>query len=183
MTQDIDPNAVVAFWKAAGPERWFAKDDAFDAEFGRRFMAAHLAAARRDLDDWGATPEGALALLILLDQFPRNVWRGTGHAFATDPLGRRVALQTVAADLDLALENDLRRFVYLPLQHSEGMEDQDRQVELFQTRMTRAPDDRWAEHHRGIIVRFGRFPHRNPALGRDSTPEELAWLAEEGFKG
>ncbi len=183
MTEDIDPNAVVAFWKAAGPDRWFAKDDAFDAAFSRRFMAAHLAAARRELDAWGATPDGALALIILLDQFPRNVWRGTGHAFATDPLGRRVALQTVAADLDLALENDLRRFVYLPLQHSEGMEDQDRQVEFFQTRMSRAPDDRWAEHHRDIIVRFGRFPHRNAALGRESTPEELAWLADEGFKG
>lgn len=183
MTHDIAPNDVVAFWKAAGPEKWFAKNDAFDVEFERRFMAAHLMAARRRLDGWSDTAEGSLALLILLDQFPRNVWRDAGHAFATDPLARMFARRAIAADQDLELENDLRRFIYLPLQHSEDPADQDRQVELFQTRMTREPDDRWAEHHRGIIARFGRFPHRNAALGRETTPEEAAFLQEDGFKG
>ncbi len=162
---------------------WFKKDDAFDARFRERFEAAHLAAARRELDPWAETPEGSLALLILLDQFPRNVFRGTGHAFATDPLARHFASRALAAGHDLQIEGDIRRFFYLPFQHSEDRADQDRQRELFQTRMDRKPDDRWAEHHHDVIVRFGRFPHRNRALGRETTPEEQAFLDEDGFKG
>ncbi len=162
---------------------WFAKDDAFDAEFRRRFHDAHVAAARRELDDWAETAEGSLALLILLDQFPRNSFRGAGHAFATDPLARMFAKRALNAGYDLEIEGDIRRFFYLPLQHSEDMADQDRQQALFQTRMERTPDDRWAEHHREIIARFGRFPHRNRALGRETTPEEQAFLDEDGFRG
>jgi len=162
---------------------WFAKDDAFDAEFRRRFHDAHVAAARRELDDWAETAEGSLALLILLDQFPRNSFRGAGHAFATDPLARMFAKRALNAGHDLEIEGDIRRFFYLPLQHSEDMADQDRQQALFQTRMERTPDDRWAEHHREIIARFGRFPHRNRALGRETTPEEQAFLDEDGFRG
>jgi len=183
MTPDITPSAVVAFWKEAGPARWFAKDDAFDADVRRRFHDAHVAAARRELDDWADTAEGALALLILLDQFPRNSFRGTAHQFATDPLARMFAHRALDAGHDLAGENEMRRFFYLPLQHSEAMADQDRQLELFQTRMTRKPDDRWAEHHHGVVARFGRFPHRNRLLGRETTPEEQAFLDEDGFKG
>lgn len=162
---------------------WFAKDDAFDAEFRGRFHDAHVAAARRELDDWAETAEGSLALLILLDQFPRNSFRGAGHAFATDPLARMFAKRALDAGHDLEIEGDIRRFFYLPLQHSEDMADQDRQQALFQTRMERTPDDRWAEHHREIIARFGRFPHRNRALGRETTPEEQAFLDEDGFRG
>lgn len=182
MTQDIAPSAVIAFWKEAGPGKWFARDDAFDAEFRRRFETAHFAAARRELDHWAASAEGSLALLILLDQFPRNVWRGTGHAFATDPLARHFALAAIDAGLDRQIENDLRRFVYLPLQHAEDMTLQDRQLALFQT-MERPADDRWAEHHHAVIGRFGRFPHRNRALGRQTTPEEQAFLDADGFRG
>ena len=160
---------------------WFRKDDAFDAEFRRRFETAHHAAARRELDDWAQTPEGALALLILLDQFPRNSFRYTGHAFATDPLARMFAHRALDAGHDLQIEGDIRRFFYLPLQHSEDPADQDRQVELFQTRMARKPDDRWAEHHQGIIARFGRFPHRNAVLGRPSTDEETAFGLEPAW--
>ena len=174
--------AVVGFWKEAGPGKWFAKDDAFDAEFRDRFMEAHLAAARRELDHWAETPFGSLALMILLDQFPRNVWRGTGHAFATDPLARHYAIQALDAGQDQVVENDLRRFFYLPLQHAEDMALQDRQVALFQA-MEREPNDRWAEHHHGVIARFGRFPHRNRALGRETTPEEQLFLDEDGFRG
>ena len=174
--------AVVGFWKEAGPGKWFAKDDAFDAEFRDRFMEAHLAAARRELDHWAETPFGTLALLILLDQFPRNTWRGTGHAFATDPLARHFAVQALDAGQDQLVENDLRRFFYLPLQHAEDMALQDRQVALFQG-MEREPNDRWAEHHHGVIARFGRFPHRNRALGRQTTPEEQLFLDEDGFRG
>ena len=183
MSADISPSDVVAFWKEAGPDKWFAKDEAFDALFRRRFHDAHVAAARRELDHWAETAEGSLALLILLDQFPRNSFRGTGHAFATDPLARTFARHALDAGHDLQVSNDLRRFFYLPLQHSEDLADQDRQVELVQTRMERAPDDRWAEHHRDVIARFGRFPHRNPALGRETTAEEAEFLKADGFTG
>jgi uncharacterized protein (DUF924 family) len=183
MSTDITPSDVVAFWKEAGPSKWFARDEAFDAEFRRRFHDAHVAAARRERDDWADTAEGSLALLILLDQFPRNSFRDTGHAFATDPLARMFANRALAAGHDRAIEGDMRRFFYLPLQHSEDRADQDRQVELFQTRMERKPDDRWAEHHQGIIARFGRFPHRNRALGRETTPEEQVFLEADGFRG
>lgn len=180
MTQDITPSAVVAFWKEAGPGKWFARDDAFDAEFRRRFHDAHVAAARRELDDWADTPEGVLALLILLDQFPRNSFRGTGHQFATDPLALTFAERAVDAGLHLAFDFPLRNFILLPFQHSERLEDQDRYMAL-------AADDsealKWGEIHRDIIVRFGRFPHRNPALGRETTAEEQAFLDGGGFGG
>ena len=129
------------------------------------------------------TPEGSLALLILLDQFPRNVFRGTGHAFATDPLARMFASRALEAGHDLQIEGDIRRFFYLPFQHSEDLVDQARQMALFQTRMERTSTDRWAEHHHGVIARFGRFPHRNRALGRETTAEEKAFLDEDGFRG
>ena len=182
MSTQIDPKTVVGFWKAAGPDKWFAKDEAFDAQFRDRFMDAHIAAARRELDGWMDTAEGALALMILLDQFPRNVWRNTGHAFATDPLARHLALSALDAGRDQEVENDLRRFFYLPLQHAEDLALQERQVALFQA-MDRPADDRWAEHHHGVIARFGRFPHRNAALGRETTPDEAAFLEEDGFRG
>lgn len=183
MSTPITPSDVVAFWKEAGPSKWFAKDDDFDTLFRERFEAAHFAAARRELDRWMETPEGSLALMILLDQFPRNAFRGTGHAFGTDPLGRMFAARALEAGHDLQTEGDIRRFFYLPFQHSEDRADQDRQLELFQTRMDRKPDDRWAEHHHAVVVRFGRFPHRNAALGRETTPEEQAFLDEDGFRG
>jgi len=183
MSTDITPSAVVAFWKEAGPGKWFAKDDAFDSRFRRGFGDAHFAAARRELEPWAETPEGSLALLILLDQFPRNVFRGTGHAFATDPLARMFAKRALEAGHDLQVEGDIRRFFYLPFQHSEDRADQDRQLELFQTRMDRKPDDRWAEHHHAVVVRFGRFPPRHAALGRETTPEAQGFLDEAGFRG
>ena len=178
----ITPSDVVAFWKEAGPKMWFARDEAFDARFRARFAAAHEAAARGELDQWAETPEGSLALLILLDQFPRNVFRGQARAFATDPLARQVAARAVYAGHDEAVDNDLKRFFYLPFQHSEALADQERQLALFQ-RMERPADDRWAEHHHRVIATFGRFPHRNRALGRETTPEEQAFLDQDGFRG
>jgi uncharacterized protein (DUF924 family) len=176
----ITPSAVVAFWKDAGPARWFAKDAAFDTEFRDAGRAAHWAAARRELDDWIETPEGALALMILLDQYPRNSFRGTAHQFATDPLARMFAAQAVARGHHLTFATDLRNFLLLPFEHSERLEDQDRYLELI-------GDDadlrKWGEIHRDIIVRFGRFPHRNRCLGRETTPEEQAFLDTGGFGG
>lgn len=173
------PGDVVAFWRAAGPQRWFATDAAFDAEFDRRFREAHFAAARRELDDWADTPEGGLALLLLLDQFPRNAYRGTGHAYATDPLARHFAAAMVASGDDAKVARQLRMFCYLPFQHSEALEDQEHAVALMQA----LGDAKWALHHRDIIRRFGRFPHRNAALGRESTADERAFLAGGGFGG
>lgn len=161
---------------------WFAKDAAFDARFRERFEAAHFMATRRELDHWAETPEGSLALLILLDQFPRNTFRGTAHQFATDPLARHFSIQALDAGQDQLVENDLRRFFYLPLQHAEDLALQDRQVALFQS-MERPADDRWAEHHHKVIATFGRFPHRNRALGRETTPHEQAFLDKDGFSG
>lgn len=182
MSQTVKPEAVVDFWREAGPEKWFAKDDAFDADFRRRFEDAHFQAARREHDGWAESAYGALALMILLDQFPRNVWRNTGHAYATDPLALHFARAAVDAGHDRAVDEPLRRFFYLPFQHSEVMADQDRALALFQT-MDREPDDRWAEHHHAVVARFGRFPHRNRALGRETTPEEQGFLDEDGFTG
>ncbi|MBO9500615.1 DUF924 family protein [Brevundimonas sp. A19_0] len=180
MTQDITPSDVIAFWKAAGPEKWFAKDEAFDAEFKDRFLEAHMAGARRELDGWMRTAEGALALIILLDQLPRNAFRDTAHQFATDPLALSLAKDAVARGHLERTEAGLRKFLLLPFEHSERLEDQDRFIDLIGD----DPEDlKWARIHRDIIVRFGRFPHRNPSLGRETTPEEQAFLDEGGFGG
>jgi uncharacterized protein (DUF924 family) len=170
---------VVAFWRDAGPSKWFRGGDAFDAECRERFGEAHHAAARREFDGWLATAEGALALLLLLDQIPRNLFRGSGHAFATDGLARHFARLALDAGHDAAFEPALRAFFYLPLEHSEALADQDRSVALFEA-LGDANYRDYAVAHRDVIVRFGRFPHRNAALGRDSTPDEQAWLDAGG---
>lgn len=175
------PSDVVDFWHKAGPQAWFAKDDAFDGRC-RAFEPAHHAAARRELDAWEATPEGALALCLLLDQFPRNLYRGSAHAFATDPLARSVADRALAAGHDRAVDADLRAFFYLPFEHAEDAALQARSVALFEATGD-AEYARFAVLHRDLIARFGRFPHRNRALGRASTPEEEAFLAGGGFAG
>lgn len=173
--------AVIAFWKQAGPKRWFAKDEGFDRDFRDRFNAAHMQAARRELEDWLTTADGALALLILLDQYPRNAFRGTAHMFATDPLARFYARTMVDAGLDQQVEPQLRAFCYLPFEHSEDPQDQQRSLALNQ--QLDASTYHWAKEHADIIERFGRFPHRNGVLGRASTDEELAFLKAGGFAG
>ncbi|MBT2302870.1 DUF924 family protein [Variovorax paradoxus] len=172
---------VATFWTEAGPQRWFAKDEAFDAEFKSRFEAAHHAAATGALDAWAVDAEGALALLVLLDQFPRNAWRNSGHMFATDGKARAVARAAIATGLDRQIEAALRPFFYLPFMHSESLQDQERSVEL--NAELDANTQRFAVLHRDIIARFGRFPHRNKALGRETTPEEQVFLDEGGFAG
>ncbi|ANB16460.1 DUF924 family protein [Dokdonella koreensis] len=172
---------VVGFWRDAGPERWFEKDAAFDAAFGARFGDAHFAAARREFDGWKATADGVLALLILLDQFPRNVFRGCAHMYATDPLARQVAGHGIAQGLDRAIDAELRLFCYLPFAHSEDLADQDRSVALMRT--LGAEPLAHAEGHRDIVRRFGRFPHRNALLARTTTPEEQVFLDAGGFAG
>ncbi|KWV85888.1 Uncharacterized conserved protein, DUF924 family [Pseudomonas sp. NFPP02] len=173
--------AVIAFWKQAGPKRWFTKDEGFDRDFRDRFNAAHMQAARRELEGWLTTADGALALLILLDQYPRNAFRGTAHMFATDPLARFYARKMVDAGLDQQVEPQLRAFCYLPFEHSEDPQDQQRSLALNQ--QLDASTYHWAKEHADIIERFGRFPHRNGVLGRASTDEELAFLKAGGFAG
>lgn len=170
---------VVAFWRQAGPERWFARDDAFDADFRARFLDDHFAAARGAHADWLGTAEGALALLLLLDQFPRNCFRETGHAWATDGLALRYALQALEAGHDQATEAALRPFLYLPFEHAEDAAEQARSVELFAA-LGDPETLKYALAHQQVITRFGRFPHRNASLGRSNTPDEQAWLDAGG---
>lgn len=171
---------VTAFWRDAGPALWFAKDEGFDTRFRTRFLALHDAAADGALAGWEDTPEGALALLVLLDQFPRNAFRGTPRMYATDPLARRIAAAAVAAAHDAALEPAMRLFVYLPFGHSEDPADQERSVAL--ARGLGQPTLSH-ERHRDIVRRFGRFPHRNPILGRTMTAAEQRYLDEGGYAG
>ncbi|QFR34580.1 DUF924 family protein [Ancylobacter sp. TS-1] len=176
------PVDILDFWRAAGPERWFEKDDAFDAAIRARFLDAYEAAAAGELDGWEETAEGSYALILLLDQFPRNLFRGSPRAFATDAAARNVADRAVARGFDRAFDLPERRFLYMPFMHSEELADQERCLALCE-----AADDPEGVHHavvhRDIIRDFGRFPHRNPVLGRDSSDEEHAFLAAGGFAG
>lgn len=173
---------VVSFWQKAGPDRWFKKDPAFDDEIRERFIATHEAAAAGQLSDWEQSAQGALALLILLDQFPRNIFRGDARAFATDPLARAIAAGAIIRGFDSQVPKEMRGFFYLPFEHSENLADQERCIAFH-----KAIDDteglKWAEIHADIIRRFGRFPHRNAALGRTTTAEEQAFLDSGGFAG
>lgn len=180
---ELDPRAaeVVAFWREAGEDAWFTKDADFDTGFHDRFRELHFAAARREIDDWIGHPEGALALMILLDQFPRNCFRGTAHMFATDPLARRFARKALEAGHIEAVDKKLRLFFLLPFEHSENLDDQLLCIE--QTALFAEEYMKYAIEHRDIIEKFGRFPHRNRALGRETTPEEQAFLDGGGFAG
>lgn len=175
-------SAVTGFWLEAGArDRWFEKDAGFDRDFRERFLDLHMEVAARRCDDWIESPDGALALLILTDQFPRNAFRGTAHMYATDPLARRYARQALGAGHMAQVEPELQLFFCLPFAHSEDTADQALSVEL-----NAALGQPWlahAEGHRDIIRRFGRFPHRNPMLGRATTPEEANFLKGGGFQG
>jgi uncharacterized protein (DUF924 family) len=180
-TRATKPADVVAFWRAVGPKRWFEKDAALDDEIRRRFLSLHEAAAAGKLTEWEQSAEGALALLILIDQFPRNMFRGAAHAFATDPLARAVASRAILNGFDGAMP-DMSTFFYLPFMHSEDMADQQRALAFYRVHGD-AESLKYAESHADIIRRFGRFPHRNAVLGRVTTPEERAFLDGGGFAG
>jgi uncharacterized protein (DUF924 family) len=173
--------SVTGFWRSAGPEAWFRKNDAFDTDFRSRFADLHMRAARREFEHWIDNAEGALALFILLDQFPRNTFRNTGHMYATDPLARHYARIALDKGHDQKVEPEVRVFFYLPFSHSENLDDQNLACDLNEKLGNESLEH--ALGHRDIIERFGRFPHRNPILGRQSTQEELAFLAEGGFAG
>ncbi len=176
------PESVLAFWRAAGPDKWFEKDTAFDEDIRARFLETYDAAVAGKLSDWEQTAEGALALTIVLDQFPRNMFRDDARTYAADPQARAVAGRALEHGFDQKMPLSDRQFFYLPFEHSETMADQGRSCALVA-----ATGDadllKWAQLHADIIRRFGRFPHRNAILGRATTAEEQAFLDGGGFKG
>jgi uncharacterized protein (DUF924 family) len=172
---------VLAFWRALGADRWFRKDAAVDAEIRDRFGDLHALAAEGELGAWESDAPGALALVITLDQFPRNMYRGSANAFATDPLARAAAKRAIEHGFDRAVAERERVFFYMPLMHSETLADQERCLGLC--RALDAGTMKYAELHADIIRRFGRFPHRNAVLGRVTTAEEQAFLDRGGFSG
>lgn len=186
----MDISSILTFWFGPDPHptqsraEWFRKDPAFDAEIASRFGAVIDAALAGELQDWTATPAGTLALILVLDQFTRNTGRDTPRAFAGDPRALTLAKSLVASGADQAMTGVQRQFVYLPFEHSESLADQDESIRLFaqlgQDDPAQAGLLDWAERHHVIIARFGRFPHRNAALGRASTAEEAAFLLQPG---
>lgn len=179
-----DPVEVLDFWLGAiGPEGWYAGGAEVDGLCREGFGDLWQAASEGGLDHWAeGGPAGALALIVICDQFARNIWRGDARAFATDPLALRTARQAVAQGWDLEAPEPERQFFYMPFEHSEDPEDQALAVQLMAERMPSDPDMALhARAHQAVIARFGRFPFRNAALGRVSTAEEQAFLAEGGY--
>lgn len=185
MNDDTRIRSIFDFWFGApgsaeyGSDRkiWWQKDDAFDAEIRERFLGDVEAAAAGELDPWGERIDGTLALILLFDQFPRNLFRGSARAFATDPQARAQARRMRALGWDLILPPFKRQFAYMPFEHSESIADQELAVRLLGG-MNFADNAVFAWRHRDIVDRFGRFPHRNEALGRTSTAEEAAFLTQ-----
>jgi uncharacterized protein (DUF924 family) len=179
------PSDVLDFWFEGDPsqrrKKWFEKDPAFDAVCAR-FTEAVREARTGALNVWAATPKGGLALIVLMDQLSRNIFRGSAEAFAADAHAREVARGMIVSGSDRALTAFERMFAYLPFEHSEMLADQVFSVTLFEDLREALGADTvdYAARHRDVIQRFGRFPHRNAALGRDSTPGEIAWLAQPG---
>ena len=179
-----DPAEILAFWlEEVGPEGWYGGGPALDETVRRRFGRAWRAARGGAFEGWQADPAGAMALLILTDQFPRNMHRGSPLSFATDARARRVARRALAAGFDLRSDPGAREFFYLPFMHSERLVDQDLSVRLYRGRAgpLRAEKMPHALAHRAVIARFGRFPFRNEALGRETTAEETAWMEGGGY--
>jgi len=174
---------VLTFWRGAGRDRWYERDDDFDAEIRNRFLATWQKASAGELSAWEASDDGALALTIVLDQFPRNMFRGDARTYASDALAREVAGRAIDRGVDGRIDPLLREFLYLPCMHSEHLADQQRCVALIRQAGGHPDHLKYAEDHADIIRRFGRFPHRNRVLGRPTTPEEQAFLDAGGFSG
>ena len=183
MTEEPTAQSVLAFWfSEAAQKHWFRSTQEFDRELEQRLGALYRQACDGALDPWAETAEGALALVILLDQCSRNFNRGSGAAFAHDAHARRIVRDAIARGFDQQLEDWRRGFLYMPLMHSESLADQDDSVRLFAE--SGLDNTRYALLHRDIIRRFGRFPHRNDVLERKSTAEEIAYLASpDAFHG
>jgi uncharacterized protein (DUF924 family) len=174
---------VLEFWLRRDRKQWFEKSPALDEEIRARFLPLYEIASNNDLESWKRAPDSCLALVILLDQFPRNMFRGSAKAFGADSLARDAARVILDNGWDKAMTPDERMFAYLPFEHSESLADQERCLALMKeiALFPEAADlPKWAEAHLAIIRRFGRFPHRNAALGRATTPEEVEFLKQPG---
>lgn len=177
---NVTPDDVLHFWfEELGWDDWFIRSDDLDARITERFRTTHLAMSRGERASWAETPDGALASTIVLDQFPRNMYRGSPMAFATDNQALALANTAVRRGFDQKVPVERRIFFYMPFEHSERLEDQDRSVSLIGP-LGDARYLGYAEKHRDVIRLYGRFPHRNAILGRLSTPEELTYLSEPG---
>ncbi len=174
---------VLDYWSQIGNKGWWVKNPQVDAEIHAKFGKLHADACQGKLDEWADTPDGALALIIVLDQFSRNMFRSDSRCFTHDAKSLEIAKTALEKGFDKKAQEDLRFFFYLPFEHSENIEDQNKSVELFEA-YNGSPDFmKAALEHQDIIARFGRFPHRNKMLGRETTPEEQAYLDGDGFKG
>jgi len=182
MTDLPTAKTVLDFWFSAGPKKWFSKDDAFDDDIARQFSALHEVAVKGQIDEWSSTPAGALALIIVLDQFSRNLHRNSPLAFATDDKALGLSQSLIDARQDIEFPADVRQWIYMPFMHAEGLAMQQRSVDLFTT-TGNEENLKFAIVHLDIIKQFGRFPHRNNVLGRTSSTEELEFLASGGFAG
>jgi uncharacterized protein (DUF924 family) len=182
MPGTASPESVLTFWREAGPESWFNKSDAFDAAIRERFLETYEAAVAGRLDHWKDNAEHALALALVLDQFPRNMFRNSPRAFAADPLALDLARHAVAHGYDRQVSASERGFFYLPFMHSEELPDQEMCLALYRA-LGNPEGTKYAELHADIIRRFGRFPHRNPVLGRTTTQQEKEFLDGGGFAG
>ncbi|MCU4651759.1 DUF924 domain-containing protein [Roseibacterium sp. SDUM158016] len=181
-TSATGPKTVLDFWLGAGPEAWYRQDDAFDAVIRDRFGALWEEGAGGGLDEkWATNPQGALALIVLLDQFPRNMFRGDPRAFASDDRALSTACYAIDRGWDLRIDPPERQFFYMPFMHSERLTDQDHCVRLMAERMAGTDNLLHARAHREIIRRFSRFPYRNEALGRKTSEAERAFLDEGGY--
>jgi len=179
-----DPVTVLDYWLGElGPDGWYAGGDDLDAEIRSRFGDLWQAAAEGGLDHWIDGPGGVLAFIVLTDQFPRNMWRGTARAFATDAMALAAARRAIAEGWDMAAPEPERQFFYLPLMHSEALADQEDCIGLMVERMpeTGASNTLHARAHAEVIRRFGRFPYRNAALGREATADEAEFMARGGY--
>ena len=179
----MKPSDVLEFWESTGSKGWWMKNDDVDAQIHEKFGQLHRQACAGELDDWRETPDGALALIIVLDQFSRNMFRGSPKTFAQDAKALKLAKDAIAKGFDKQANETLQFFFYLPFEHSENIEDQERSLELFEAYNGDPEFMKAAREHHDIIKRFGRFPHRNEVLGRETTLEEQAYLDGGGFKG
>ena len=180
-SEEIDPSAIIHFWQQAGPEKWFVSDPEFDQEIKARFSHLPDQALAGQYDHWSEQASECLGLVLILDQFPRNIFRGSPEAFAYDDKAKQVATKIIDQGFDQTYQLPLKRFLYLPFMHSEKLKDQLYSIELCEK--ANDPDGvKFGQIHLDVIKKFNRFPHRNKVLGRQSTAEEIQFLEQGGFQ-
>lgn len=179
----VTPAGIVAFWTEAGPDKWFKKDAAFDQTIAARFGTTVDSVLSGELDHWSETPSGALALVLVLDQFTRNIWRDDARAFSGDEKALEISEHAIERGQDMLVPLEGRKWLYMPFMHSERLDVQERGLVYFKDRLQDPGTYKFAVLHRDIVERFGRFPHRNAVLRRITTEQEQGFLDEGGFKG